>query len=41
LIGPRLGEWKEGFDRAMAGIERLEIDVHTDAIYPQPNGYAP
>lgn len=39
LIGPRLGEWKEGFERAMAGIERLEIDVHTDALYPQPSGF--
>ena len=39
LIGPRLGEWKEGFERAMEGIRRLEIDVHTDAINPQPSGF--
>ena len=39
LIGPRLGEWKEGFERAMAGIERLEMDIHTDALYPQPSSF--
>jgi len=38
LIGPRLGEWKEAFERELASLQRLEMDVHTDALYPQPSG---
>jgi hypothetical protein len=39
LIGPRLGEWKEGFEQALNSIKMLEINIHQDAIYPQPSGF--
>jgi len=39
LIGPRLGEWKEAYERELASLQRLEMDVHTDALYPQPSSF--
>lgn len=39
LIGPRLGEWKEGFVQAIDSIRGLEMNLHTDAIFPQPSGF--
>jgi hypothetical protein len=38
LIGPRLGEWKEGFQQALESMQRLERSLHTDIIRPLPNG---
>jgi hypothetical protein len=39
LIGPRLGEWEKGYARALDGIRKLEMNLHSDAIIPQPSGF--
>lgn len=39
LIGPRLGEWKEGFQQALASIQKLELYQQSDQIIPQPSGF--
>lgn len=38
LIGPRLGEWKEGFAQALDSIQKLERNLHMEIIRPTPNG---
>lgn len=39
LIGPRIGEWKQGFVEAIESIRRLEMSMHADQIVPQPSGF--
>lgn len=39
LIGPRLPEWKAGFAEALDSIARLERNMHSDQIIPQPSGF--